>query len=145
NLAFRHKQFLLDGERFTPIGDQVVLKEWKRSFVEFRQMQFRHPSYVLGLSLNQMGWAQYLTYQFAHGSMLHLFGNMFFLLIFGAFIEYTFGGLILLLCYFASGILGALFFVFWSDVTFSPLIGASGAISGLMAMIGVWYRKQSIA
>ncbi len=73
-----------------------------------------------------------LTYMFLHADAWHLLGNMVFLWVFGDDIEEALGRGRFLLFYLICGIVGALAFVA-SDPTFpGPLIGASGAISGIV-------------
>jgi membrane associated rhomboid family serine protease len=72
------------------------------------------------------------TYMFLHGNAAHLLGNMIFLWVFGDDIEEALGRARFLLFYLGCGVVGGLTFVA-SDPTFQgPLIGASGAISGIV-------------
>ncbi len=76
----------------------------------------------------------FLTSMFVHGGFLHLAGNMYFLWLFGDNIEDKLGPLRFLSIYFLCGVAGSLMFI-WAHPTLSyPVIGASGAISGLMGM-----------
>ncbi|WP_273525037.1 rhomboid family intramembrane serine protease [Rhodosalinus sediminis] len=73
-----------------------------------------------------------LTSMFLHGGLLHLAGNMLFLFIFGDNMEDEMGHVPFLGFYLASGIGAALAQALaapWSDV---PMVGASGAIAGVM-------------
>jgi membrane associated rhomboid family serine protease len=73
-----------------------------------------------------------ITYMFLHANVGHLFGNMIFLWVFGDDVEEALGRFRFLLFYLACGVAGALAFVI-SDPNFNgPLIGASGAISGVV-------------
>jgi membrane associated rhomboid family serine protease len=73
-----------------------------------------------------------ITYMFLHGGWLHLFGNMIFLWVFGDNVEEAMGRLRFLIFYLLCGILGGLAF-FATDVhSQTPLIGASGAIAGVV-------------
>ncbi len=78
-------------------------------------------------------WTSVVTYAFFHGSLMHLAGNMLFLWVFGDNVEDALGHarylLFYLLCSAAGGFAYAIVDV-WSDV---PLIGASGAVSGVVA------------
>ncbi|GAB2186500.1 rhomboid family intramembrane serine protease [Roseibium sp. LAB1] len=78
-------------------------------------------------------WMSVVTYSFLHGSFMHLIGNMLFLWVFGDNVEDAMGHLrylvFYLLCAAAGGIAYASIDVN-SDV---PLIGASGAVSGVVA------------
>ena len=73
-----------------------------------------------------------LTYMFVHGSVLHLLGNMVFLFVFGDNVEDALGHWRFILFYLLCGVVAALTH---SAVTLSPdvpLIGASGAIAGVI-------------
>jgi membrane associated rhomboid family serine protease len=79
-----------------------------------------------------------VTYMFIHADIGHIFGNMVFLWVFGDDVEEALGRRRFLLFYFLCGIGGALAFVA-SDPTFAgPLIGASGAISGVVIAYAMW-------
>lgn len=77
-----------------------------------------------------------LTSMFMHGGFMHLFGNMLFLWIFGDNLEHAMGGKKFLLFYLACGVVAALAQVFTTVATggnhFIPMLGASGAISGVL-------------
>jgi membrane associated rhomboid family serine protease len=78
-----------------------------------------------------------LTYQFLHGGALHLLGNMAVLLLAaGPFAEAALGRLRFLIAYIASGAIAGAAHLLISD---QDSIGASGAISGTMAMVAVLY------
>ncbi len=76
--------------------------------------------------------ATVVTYMFLHGDFGHLFGNMIFLWVFGDDIEETLGRARFLGFYLLCGIVGALVFVASDPQARVTLIGASGAISGLV-------------
>src|SRR5215813_4389472 len=72
------------------------------------------------------------TYMFLHADWGHLFGNMIFLWVFGDDVEEALGRLRFLIFYLASGALAALAYIA-SDINSDiPLIGASGAIAGVV-------------
>jgi membrane associated rhomboid family serine protease len=73
-----------------------------------------------------------VTYMFLHADIFHLFGNMIFLFVFGDDIEEAMGSLRFVVFYLACGIIGALFFAASSPQSSVPLIGASGAVSGVI-------------
>ena len=96
-----------------------------------------------GLVPNKMSVVTLFSHQFLHGSIMHLLGNMFFLLVCGFAVEAAIGHLKFLLFYLLSGLSGGLLFS-WMDLSSTtPLVGASGAISGVMAMyLGVFRFKK---
>lgn len=69
---------------------------------------------------------------FLHGGLLHLLFNMWSLWIFGNNVEEAFGGPGYLLLYAASGVAATAGFVWANPDTTMPLVGASGAIAGVM-------------
>src|SRR5262245_47750276 len=68
------------------------------------------------------------SYMFLHGDIVHIFGNMIFLWVFGDNVEEALGRLRFLIFYLGCGALGALAFIASDPHTEMPLIGASGAI-----------------
>lgn len=74
-----------------------------------------------------------ITYQFLHANFLHVFGNMLFLFVFGDDIEELIGHLRFLVFYIACGIGGGLAFVISAPGADTELIGASGAVAGVIA------------
>jgi membrane associated rhomboid family serine protease len=68
--------------------------------------------------------------------LAHIAGNMAFLALFGAIVEGALGGLPFLGLYLLAGALGGLMHVLVSPAATEPLVGASGAIFGVMAVAG---------
>ena len=73
-----------------------------------------------------------VTSMFFHGDLLHLFGNMIFLLVFGRRVENQLETVNFLTFYLATGISACLAHLLMEPNSSSPLIGASGAISGVL-------------
>ena len=73
-----------------------------------------------------------VTSTFFHGDLLHLFGNMIFLLVFGRRVENQLETVNFLTFYLATGISACLAHLLMEPNSSSPLIGASGAISGVL-------------
>jgi membrane associated rhomboid family serine protease len=74
-----------------------------------------------------------VTYTFVHGGWGHLIGNMAFLWVFGDDVENALGHTRHLLFYFLSGTFGALAHFLANPFSTTPLLGASGAIAGIVA------------
>ena len=74
-----------------------------------------------------------LTYQFLHGDILHLLSNMLFLWVFGDNVEDAMGHFKYLVFYILCGIAGGLAHAFMAPASTLPLIGASGAVAGVIA------------
>ncbi len=84
------------------------------------------------------------TSLFMHGSVSHLLGNMIFLFLFGFAMEVMLGKLRFLLIYLAAGICAGWTFCLFNEGSTVPLVGASGAISGLMGMYVAAYGFKRI-
>lgn len=72
-----------------------------------------------------------ITAMFLHGDILHIFSNMFGLLLFGAFLETYFTKISYLLVYFISGLIGNIFSLILLPLNTISL-GASGCVFGLI-------------
>ncbi len=81
------------------------------------------------------------TYQFLHGDAVHWLGNMVVLLLAGPFAEAALGRFRFLIAFIASGVFAGALHMLVSD---QALIGASGSISGAMAMVAVLYGTRKV-
>ncbi len=96
--------------------------------------------YVPGKSV----WLSVLTSMFLHGSLLHLGGNLLFLWIFGNNIEDRLGPVRYLLFYVAGGVVATLAHVALNLDSTIPMVGASGAIAGVMGAYLVWFPDAPV-
>ena len=80
-----------------------------------------------------------ITSMFLHANLLHVGGNMLFLWIFGNNVEDQLGEIKYLALYFASGIAGSLLQVYLNPSSPIPNLGASGAISGVLAAYVLYF------
>lgn len=85
-----------------------------------------------------------LTSIFMHGSFLHLAGNMLFLWIFGNNIEDYLGKMRFIFFYLACGAGASLIHVLFNFNSTVPVIGASGAVSGVMGAYLVLYPHEKV-
>ncbi len=76
---------------------------------------------------------------FMHGGLLHLGGNMLFLWVFGNNIEDHLGRLKYLIFYVAAGVVATAAHVGGDPDSLTPVIGASGAVAGVMGAYFVWF------
>jgi membrane associated rhomboid family serine protease len=81
---------------------------------------------------------------FVHGGWLHLLGNMLFLVVFGNNIEDRFGRLRYLVFYLACGYVAAYGFAAANPNSVQPLVGASGAIAGVLGAYLVLYPRARV-
>ena len=89
-------------------------------------------------------WATPFTSMFLHGGWMHLIGNMLFLWIFGSNIEDYFGHVRYLLFYLISGISAITLYTLFNPSSQVPLVGASGAIAGVMGAYFVLHPRARI-
>ena len=94
--------------------------------------RFTHPSYAAHVGYPEGGWLSFLTYMFLHGGWLHYLLNMWVLWIFADNVEEALGSLRFILYYLACGLAAAGAHVLFNWNATMPVIGASGAIAGVM-------------
>ena len=132
--------FLLTGPLVAPSFSSAIAFAWGVVPVELL-----HPGMVTPVSLEPVPEpVTLLTYMFLHGGWLHLGFNMLFLWVFADNIEDAFGhagfALFFILCGIAAGLVHALM-VPTSPV---PVIGASGAVSGVLGAYVLLYPKARL-
>ena len=81
---------------------------------------------------------------FLHGGFMHLFGNMLFLWIYGDNVEHRLGHVRYLVWYFVTGAAATLFHAVFASDSPIPLVGASGAISGVLGFYFLWFPHNRI-
>jgi len=89
-------------------------------------------------------WSHVLTSMFLHGSWMHIIFNMWFLWIFGNNVEDSMGRVRFVAFYLLAGIGAAVFQVAAAPASPLPMVGASGAISGVMGAYVVLYPKVRV-
>ncbi len=117
---------------------------WKDLRIDIQNRFNSTSALAYGLRATEVRWETLISYQFLHGSIGHILGNMVFLVIFGFAVEAAIGHLRFLLFYLIGGIGAALAQVLTDPGSDIPLIGASGAISAVMAMYLVVFRLRKI-
>lgn len=86
----------------------------------------------------------FITYMFLHASWMHLISNMLFLWVFADNVEDAFGYVAFGLFYLLCGIAGAAAHVAMSPNSVAPLIGASGAVSGVIGAYVLLYPRARV-
>jgi membrane associated rhomboid family serine protease len=96
------------------------------------------PVYAYGLVPAHVVPSALISSLFLHdpSTFAHLGGNMVFLAIFGTLVEKELGGALFLALYLVAGVSGGFMHVMANPVATAPLVGASGAIFGVMAVAG---------
>ncbi len=87
---------------------------------------------------------QFLTYMFLHGGLLHVGFNMFALWMFGSEIEALWGRRVFLQYYLFSGLGGSVLYTITSWGSPIPMIGASGAVFGILLAYGLLFPERRI-
>ncbi|MBW1971398.1 MAG: rhomboid family intramembrane serine protease [Deltaproteobacteria bacterium] len=85
-----------------------------------------------------------ITSQFVHGGFFHIAGNMLYLWIFGNNIEDVIGHFRFLIYYIVAGIIASFAHIIASPSSTIPMIGASGAIAGIMGAYMVLFPRAKI-
>ena len=108
------------------------------------------PSQVKGLlfsssiNFNKNVLTDFITYMFMHGSWLHLIGNCWFLWIFGDNVEGVMGHIGYLFFYLLFGIFACFIHVAITTTPNIPIIGASGAVAGVMGAYLILFPRATI-
>jgi membrane associated rhomboid family serine protease len=86
-----------------------------------------------------------VTSMYLHGGWAHLIGNMWYLWIFGDNVENRMGGVRFFIFYTLSGVIAAVLQVMAAPRSDIPIIGASGAIAGVLGAYLVLYPRARVA
>ncbi len=85
-----------------------------------------------------------VSYMFLHGGWMHLLGNMAFLWVFGDNVEDALGHMKFLFFYLACGIFAGLLHSWMNPASEMPLVGASGAVAGVIAAYLMLHPKVKV-
>ena len=107
----------------------------------FLPLKLSMPSEIVSVSEKM---SSFVTYMFLHSSFFHVFINMYFLYLFGRNVEYRLGTVKFLCIYILIGILAVTVEAFMMPDLEYPVIGASGAVTGIMGMFIVFFPFAKI-
>jgi membrane associated rhomboid family serine protease len=131
-------------------NDQVIFPsdpvyaKWKILRNRYEEMRLQIVSHKYGFRPAYKNLQTSFTYMFLHGGFGHLLGNMIFLWIVGCILELGCGRLPYVILYLIGGFAAVwLFWLAYMDSTV-PLVGASGAIAGLMGAFAVLFGKTRV-
>jgi membrane associated rhomboid family serine protease len=133
------------------LRDEAVIAPAHADYLQWRELRDEYDQLLSKVTVVSHGFVPaearpvtLLTYMFMHASLGHLLGNMLFLFLAGVVLEMGCGRILTATSYLVTG-LGAvaLFWVIYSD-SHTPLVGASGAIAGLMGALTVLYGRKKI-
>jgi len=89
-------------------------------------------------------WLTIFTAMFMHGGIMHIGGNMLYLIIFGNNIEDALGHVKYLLFFLTCGVVAALSQIAWNPDSVIPTLGASGAIAGVLGAYFLLFPKAQV-
>jgi len=125
-------------------GDQQRFSEWKQLRTQYDDILFRVVAVRYGFRPAFPTYFTPFTYMFLHGGFGHLLGNMIFLWLVGCALELGYGRVLYAGLYLLTGVLSVgLYYLLYMTST-APLIGASGAIAGLMGAYTLLYGRRKI-
>ena len=140
DFAFLKK--LNNNEIILPSDPQYA--DWKMLRADYKHKRSQILSLQYGFRPAYKSFLTAFTYMFLHGSAGHLFGNMIFLWIVGCMLEMGLGRLFYSGLYICGGLTAAsLFWLVYMNSTI-PVVGASGAIAGLMGAFAVMFGKKKV-
>lgn len=123
----------------SPIYDQ-----WFQAFQKFQQLSTTTLFHKWGFIPARMNLFKLLISIFLHGNFFHVVGNMLYLWIVGCNIEDEWGWKRFLGLYFLSGVAAVAIHTAYSPTMTTPIIGASGAVAGVMGAFMIQYFKTKI-
>jgi membrane associated rhomboid family serine protease len=94
--------------------------------------------------VGESGWYTVVTSMFMHGGWFHILGNLWFLSVFGDNVEDAMGPVRFVLFYLLCGIAAGLAHIASSPDSAVPVVGASGAIGGVMGAYAVLYPRAPV-
>ena len=125
-------------------NDEEIYDEWRELRSQFDDMLSKVTSMKYGFIPSSARYLNAITYMFLHGVVMHLVGNMVFLWLVGCVLELAWGRAVYAGLYLLTGAASVgLYYLIYMD-SVMPLIGASGAISGLMGAYTLLYGKRKI-
>ncbi len=137
---------------WTLIALNVIIYLWDRhghllgQSITFADLAMRPREVVQAMhpGKDHFALATVFTSMFLHGGFVHIFGNMIFLAVFGAGVEEAFGSVRFALYYIAWGIAAAAAQIWVEPNTSIQILGASGAIGGVLGAYFLMYPTSKI-
>jgi membrane associated rhomboid family serine protease len=124
--------------------DSPQFRQWRKKRDAYESLKQKALTYRFGYRPREKNTVGLFTCMYLHGSVMHLVGNMVFLWLFGAFLEAAVGSIWFFVLYSIAGVISSSLFGMMYPFSSGPLIGASGAISGLMGAYGIVFGVRKI-
>ena len=131
------REYLFMIQDMIPPG--MSMREVAQSVSAYDLVVFKH-----GFRPAAPEWMDLLTSLFLHGGFMHLFGNMLFLWIFGNNVEDAMGHLRFVVFYLLCGVAAVLAQALPDPASNAPMVGASGAISGVLGAYMLLYPRARV-
>lgn len=140
----RDSRFWVRAQNFPFKGDQVKIEETKAFLADLRSEYLQSPQYTYGLSPSATSLWAWLTYQFLHTGFFHLVMNLFFLFLVLSVLQKHVPEAWIYCTYVISGLGGGVAYLYMNQFNEIAVLGASGAICGLMAFLAVVLNIKNI-
>ena len=133
---------LRSGDVIDPDSDRYA--DWQADRAEFERIMDRSVTRQYMMHYDEAEPVPLFSHMFLHGGIGHLVGNMLFLLLLGILVEGALGPGLFLVAYLVAGLGGSALSlaVHWGTPT--GMLGASGAIAGLMGLFTVLYGRLRV-
>lgn len=148
---FALKKLIVDGEFLNQLDNYQIIqpnqphfKMWLQKHNEFKHLLNRIVKYRFGLKPYAYSLDSLVLHNFLHDDINHLIINMIFLFMFGFVIELVIGRSAYILVFLLSGIASAATLIFFDSDSAYWVVGASGAIAGLVGFYTLLYGKRRI-
>ena len=125
-------------------AEQAQLDGLTQSALAGGGVPVEHPYRKWGFTPNAPSLVTLLTHMFMHAGWMHLFGNMFLFFLAGPALEDKWGRPLFGAFYVASGVASAAFFALMTKQASLPLVGASGAIAGVLGAFLVRFLRTEL-
>lgn len=136
-------QDALDRDRLiTP--ERPEYTEWKSERRGLQPILRQNWSAQAALRPDAPRWWAFFSYQFLHGGWGHVLGNMLMLVLVGRLVEGMVGAGRYLLVYLATGVAAGAAFIAVHPGSETPLVGASGAIAGIMGLFTAVFAQRRV-
>ncbi|MHB8636813.1 MAG: rhomboid family intramembrane serine protease [Fimbriimonadaceae bacterium] len=136
---------------YTILALNVLVFLWDRqgnpfgASVTFSDLTMRPHEVVLAIKgIDRFAWVTVFTSMFMHANIIHIAGNMIFLLVFGSSVEFALGPIRYTLYYLIWGVAAAFTQVAVDPSTMTPTLGASGAIGGILGCYLLLFPSSKI-
>jgi membrane associated rhomboid family serine protease len=143
-LFVKDRQFWSRAQSMEFFGDQVQIAQNKNILARLKKVFKNSTQEIYGLGPESKSFMNWVTYQFTHASLFHLFSNVIFLLLIVAILQSFVNVGWILSVYLLGGFASGLAYLLFCDNLSLPLLGASGSVSALIAFLCVIKANENI-